>query len=299
LQELQGQSLFSVKTAEKKEIFLEPLTPAERSRLILASEFARLVGTSKTTLRYYDTIGLITPCADANHYHYYSPHQIYQFLCVGAFQEMGYALDEIRLPGEIPPDYLAAAARHVRENQETLRRQQALLEKRLLANRNLQRWLDLAGSLQPGTPEVRELNASVHLLCTPADGPVPTSAGEYARFLSHVRTCRELPRVFPFPFGRRFEDISRIPDSFSAYFSFSDGPVPDGTDLPAGPYLLILLTDSQEENFQTCREKLPAALARQGLRAVTPFYAMTLSTSGDFLGIRQHISLGLAGTAPA
>jgi DNA-binding transcriptional MerR regulator len=60
-------------------------------------EFAKATGLSVTTLRYYESLGLITPADRAeNNYRYYRTDQIQRVEFIKKAQQLRFSLDEIR-----------------------------------------------------------------------------------------------------------------------------------------------------------------------------------------------------------
>lgn len=63
---------------------------------IPVSEFARLCGTTRDTLRHYYEIGILVPHVDPNNgYHYYSISQISSFYFINSFRKTGFSVSQI------------------------------------------------------------------------------------------------------------------------------------------------------------------------------------------------------------
>lgn len=63
---------------------------------IPVSEFARLCGTTRDTLRHYYEIGILIPHVDPeNGYHYYSLSQISSFYFISSFRKTGFSISQI------------------------------------------------------------------------------------------------------------------------------------------------------------------------------------------------------------
>lgn len=63
---------------------------------IPVSEFARLCGTTRDTLRHYYEIGLLIPHVDSNNgYHYYSISQVSSFYFINSFRKTGFSISKI------------------------------------------------------------------------------------------------------------------------------------------------------------------------------------------------------------
>lgn len=61
-------------------------------------DFATLCGCSIYTLRYYDEIGLLKPkiVSHDSGYRYYTEEQIFQYIEIKEFQEIGFSIQEIK-----------------------------------------------------------------------------------------------------------------------------------------------------------------------------------------------------------
>ena len=64
---------------------------------LTVSQFAKLCGTTRDTLRYYYEENIIKPRIDPdNGYHYYSPSQISSFFFISTMRQTGCSIKEIR-----------------------------------------------------------------------------------------------------------------------------------------------------------------------------------------------------------
>lgn len=69
----------------------------EKEYSLTVSQFAKLCGTTRDTLRYYYEQKIITPRVDPeNGYHYYSPAQISSFFFITTMRQAGCSIQEIR-----------------------------------------------------------------------------------------------------------------------------------------------------------------------------------------------------------
>ncbi|HEY4400000.1 MAG TPA: MerR family transcriptional regulator [Lactobacillaceae bacterium] len=67
------------------------------NKIMIASEFANLCGTTKATLRWYRKLGILEPVQiGTNGYAYYSATQIIDFNVIQALQSIGYSLEQIK-----------------------------------------------------------------------------------------------------------------------------------------------------------------------------------------------------------
>ena len=59
-----------------------------------AAEFARMCGTTKRTLQYYEKLGIFSPAAvEENGYRRYSHQQYDVFMVISALQDLGMSLE--------------------------------------------------------------------------------------------------------------------------------------------------------------------------------------------------------------
>lgn len=94
-----------------------------------SSEFARLCGVPKSTLRYYRDAGIVMPATVLeNGYSAYNPGQVFQVFLIRAFEEYGMSLSEIRPFMENPGADMAhsVAALHGRLEEQKRRIDSAL-----------------------------------------------------------------------------------------------------------------------------------------------------------------------------
>ncbi len=75
---------------------IDMLNDAESEYTLTVSQFARLCGTTRDTLRYYYEQKILTPRVDeANGYHYYSTSQISSFFFITTMRQAGCSIREI------------------------------------------------------------------------------------------------------------------------------------------------------------------------------------------------------------
>jgi DNA-binding transcriptional MerR regulator len=107
-------------------------------------EFAALAGVTTRTLRYYDRVGLVTPCRTTAGYRVYTPHQLLRLQQIAALKLLGFSLKQIRqmLHGGILPlrEALQAQTAALRERREQLEQSLNAVERAygaVLAGRNV------------------------------------------------------------------------------------------------------------------------------------------------------------------
>ena len=68
----------------------EKLEKQDQEYILSVSQFAKLCGTTRDTLRFYYEQNIITPRVDPyNGYHYYSPSQISSFFFIHTMRQAG------------------------------------------------------------------------------------------------------------------------------------------------------------------------------------------------------------------
>lgn len=108
------------------------------------TEFARIAGTSRKTLQYYDELGLFCPAfVGENGYRWYSPSQLDRLALISALRDMGLSLKEIRSyleqgDGERLNRLLALQSSRVDRMIARLRQRKAMLNDALADNRLFQ-----------------------------------------------------------------------------------------------------------------------------------------------------------------
>jgi DNA-binding transcriptional MerR regulator len=115
--------------------------------LMSMKQFAEYTGTTPSTLRYYDTIGLFSPAKRGdNNYRYYSPRQIITINLINVLAKMNIPLSRIaaltrkRSPSDIiellrrHDAYLADEIRRIHETRDVMHTFQTLISAGLTAN---------------------------------------------------------------------------------------------------------------------------------------------------------------------
>lgn len=103
-----------------------------RLGLIAIGELARRTGLASSALRYYESIGLLSPTARAGGRRYYSLSSAERVASVQLCQDAGFALREIRsllaAPSERPSDRLATKLRELDERITQAQRARTLVQ---------------------------------------------------------------------------------------------------------------------------------------------------------------------------
>lgn len=122
----------------------EPDWDALGRKYLRITEFARIAGTSRKTLQYYDELGLFRPAfVGENGYRWYSLSQLDRLALISALRDMGLSLKEIRSyldrgDGERLNRLLALQSGRVDHMIARLRQRKAMLTDALADNRLFQ-----------------------------------------------------------------------------------------------------------------------------------------------------------------
>lgn len=115
-------------------------------KLFKITEFAKIAGTNRKTLQYYDEIGLFSPAYVAeNGYRYYSLLQLDQLALIAVLRDLGLPLREIKQYQECGSAeelgyLLESQSREIDRCMELLQRRKAMLTSVLEENRSFQRY---------------------------------------------------------------------------------------------------------------------------------------------------------------
>lgn len=211
------------------------------NQLLKISEFAYLSGISRKNLIYYHQIGLLLPeRVLENNYRLYSYHQLETVSFIGALQEFGMSLAEIKnhLDSRAPSaliELFSAQKKQVREKIRHLHRIQAMIDTRLLLTRK-------ALETDPDSIILREcaaesLYASDKITCAATEAALENAATEF------YYLCNNESLIYGYPLGTIIakDDILRGDFRYPAHYFFKV-PVGEGkrTRLikPAGLYLI-------------------------------------------------------------
>ena len=180
--------------------------------LLTVNEFSQLSGIEKTTLRYYDEIGLFSPAKrnSENNYRYYSPEQLIALNFITVFSELNIPLKTIsavekeRTP-ETVFEFLKQQEKQMDMEMKRLRERYSIIHTR---SELIWHGLQLKQQLN-GNDEVGK-EASIGICVSPIDeyayilGP-PTSFGEDESFVGpFARFCQQAEELrinLSFPIG--------------------------------------------------------------------------------------------------
>ena len=68
----------------------------DKDEKLTVAQMAEILGVNKTTLRYYNKMGITPSKRDENNYRYYSKNQIKNFIIIKNFRTVGLSIEEIK-----------------------------------------------------------------------------------------------------------------------------------------------------------------------------------------------------------
>jgi DNA-binding transcriptional MerR regulator len=223
-------------------------------KLLATGEFAKLCGTSKDTLIFYDKQGLFKPAYVAgNSYRKYKIGQYFEFDIITLLKETGSSLAEIReYMGDKKPDKMLELFRGKRE---VLKQEKARLARRMRIVDNLLSSAEEAISAQYDTFEIVEMKEET--LEIVRIGPIKQDSDEgcVSLFVEFTRYFEKQNRVAVAPFGvlaTRADALSRryIIESFFCRAT-KQTPTVDFHVKPSGKYAIIYHIGNQESHKKT------------------------------------------------
>lgn len=206
-------------------------------------EFARLCGTTKETLFYYDRIGILKPDkVKPNGYRCYSCTQFFDFDLIRVLGQAGSSLKEIKWYLEhYDSQHFLALLREKREEIAEQRRRLQQME-RMLAHTVAT--TERALHAKYGVPYLEKQQAEWLLTVPLAPGDGERAEGIVARLGEHFARCEQYRLADKFPLGSIIprENVLRGSDEESFFFSRvpPDFPREGLHRKPAGSYATIL-----------------------------------------------------------
>lgn len=159
----------------------------EHAGLFTTGQFAKLCGTTKETLFYYDELGILKPVKVAeNGYRYYSASQFFDLDLITVLQEAGSSLSKIKSYLEHPEP--SAFLCLLRENEQMLLEEIKKLQK---MRRTLKNAIDAVGtalSTECGVPWLEECPEEWYI-ATPAQGDVLVLQDIVRSIQDHISYC--------------------------------------------------------------------------------------------------------------
>lgn len=159
----------------------------EHAGLFTTGQFAKLCGTTKETLFYYDELGILKPVKVAeNGYRYYSASQFFDLDLITVLQEAGSSLSKIKSYLEHPEP--SAFLCLLRENEQMLLEEIKKLQK---MRRTLKNAIDAVGtalSTECGVPWLEECPEEWYI-ATPAQGDVLVLRDIVRSIQDHISYC--------------------------------------------------------------------------------------------------------------
>lgn len=272
----------------------DPVKKKEGSTdLISAAEFAKLVGTNKSTLRYYESIGLLEPFTNANNYRYYTPYQVMDYYRITSMQRIGYSLFDIRMPQQPGLSYVDWIKKKNAEHYETLKAQLFEMQRTMREAAHMQRFWHEASYMQPGVPMMVTQEKETYLYSGIVQSLEEKGYSLAQALTEHMNLCRKDLLVYTTPYGFRFCVHQKTKLKYLSYFSFSD-PRPSSENtivLPAGNYLKFLALGSSINSIQAYYPDIECFLREHYLERTTDLYASLLFSSAHYNGAECGISI--------
>lgn len=213
---------------------------------ISAGKFAQLCGTTRDTLRYYHSQGILVPQRDeTNGYHYYSYAQIASYYFITTFRQLGCSVAEIE-------QYLWAGQqeafdRFVEQQYRALLEQRAELERRISIISGTRRLLESIRESDTGRPCIRSLPAGLRIKLTPVLSSPATTSGEIITDLQrHLAGCKAGDaQTFPVGVCMDRDDFAHGRYVYRKLFSFAGSRAQgDSVPLPGEKIAAMVCRDS-------------------------------------------------------
>jgi DNA-binding transcriptional MerR regulator len=244
----------------------------EDSARLSIKDFASFTGLRESTLRYYDSIGLLSPeIRGENRYRYYSPLQTITVEFIKVLTKVGVPLSAIKEMHEsrTPQSVLALLTQQENKLDVQLRELQTAYSIIHTYRHNIQAGLEAPDQEM----QVRELDETRITL-----GPETDFSGSDTFYDAFMDFCNRAPEYqidLNFPTGGYYEDIDaflRAPAQPARFFSLD----PRGTSKrSAGPYL-VAHNQGYYGEFGDLPPKLMAYIRAHGVSVGGPLYIIYL-----------------------
>ncbi|MDR3289408.1 MAG: MerR family transcriptional regulator [Peptococcaceae bacterium] len=242
------------------------------SDLLSISNFSKLTGINRSTLIYYDEMGIFSPFTRGeNNYRYYSPQQVITINLVNVLSSLNVPLKEIRelVQDRTPENILALILQQSKDLDHKIHWMQESLK--------------IISTLQSMMQMGLAANEEELSVCTLEDlpiilGPVnkfgnfPSFYETFTRFCNH---SKKLGLNLNYPVGGFFEDIDvflQAPARPTRFFFVN----PDGTDKRAAGRYLVGYTRGYYGQTNDLPEKLAAYAKTHSLSFCGPVYNIYL-----------------------
>jgi DNA-binding transcriptional MerR regulator len=244
----------------------------EEDRLISISKFSKLTGISRSTLIYYDEIGLFTPAARGkNNYRYYSQQQIITVNLINVMRDLDVPVKVIReLVRNRTPQNISVL---LKEQERDLKKKIRWLRDTRKFIHTLQKMLNSGLSADEASISVREMNALPII-----NGP-KNDFGEgmsfYNGFLSFCAQAKESGFNLNYPIGGYFDDMDTFlaePSRPTRFFFVN----PDGDEERVAGRYLIGYTRGYYGKTNDLPTRIDDYAREHGLTLVGPVYNIYL-----------------------
>jgi DNA-binding transcriptional MerR regulator len=244
-------------------------------KLLSTGEFAKLCGTQKGTLFFYDKEGLLKPkYVSENGYRRYGAEQFFEYDMISILKETGSSLKEIKLHlQKRDPESLL---RLFEEKRILLKKEKARIARQ---QKMLDAIVDLTkATLHPrqGVLEVVDLPEEELELMPVSPENQTTAEGCATLFAEFSRKLEEQGRSFPAPFGVMIDRDEAIARRYIASHFFCGGsrstPKPNLHIRPAGKYAAFLHSGDMDSHEVAYAEMLER-VEKSGLGIVGNIYS--------------------------
>ncbi|MDR1954016.1 MAG: MerR family DNA-binding transcriptional regulator [Clostridiales Family XIII bacterium] len=204
------------------------------NQVLSISQFAAFTGVSRSTLIYYDEIGLFSPVSRGdNNYRYYSPKQIITINFINVLRDLSVPVKEIReLVRNRTPENINDLM--MRQDQELKKKIRWLRESQKVI-RTVRNLLNVGIVADEDAISVDELDELPIMMGRQND--FEESSFFYEEFIAFCRQAKIRGRNLNYPIGGYFDNMDvflQLPSLPTRFFFVN----PDGEDLrPAGRYL--------------------------------------------------------------
>jgi DNA-binding transcriptional MerR regulator len=206
----------------------------KENQLLSISKFSSFTGINRSTLIYYDDIGLFSPMSRGeNNYRYYSPKQIITVNFINVLRDMGVPVKEIReLVRNRTPDNIGDLM--IRQDQEIKKKIRWLRESQKII-RTLRRLLNIGIVADEDAITVCEMEELPIIIGQEND--FGDGHAFYEGFIAFCRWAKARKLNLNYPIGGYFDDMQvflKLPSRPNRFFFVN----PDGDEhRPAGRYL--------------------------------------------------------------
>jgi len=227
---------------------------------IPTASFAKMCGTTKRTLFFYEEIGLFSPIGrDENDYRYYSQEQYETFECISALREMGMPLEEIRTyiqnrNPEALKELLTQQEKIVADTISNMKRIETMIRTKM-------ELLEINAHVPYDEVQFMEIPAGYLFLSGPLNSSDPEKAATV--LYGHLSECSRLKINSGHPYGAMLEADSVTGGryrEFAYYFTKMVEPFPTVAlfEKPAGIYATLYMKGDYHDSTDAFQKLIRA-----------------------------------------